>query len=90
MSGTRCVDGCLMRHDPVPFDPVTGNCDPYYETDIGECPECEGNGRNCDSCGASHAEERRDAYDQHRRPYQEPICTACADKARDRWLEDHG
>ena len=33
----RCVDGRLLRHDPQ-FD------DPYLETDIGECPECEGRG----------------------------------------------
>lgn len=36
---TRCEDGRLLRHDPQ-FD------DPYLETDIGECPECDG--RGCD------------------------------------------
>lgn len=32
---TRCVDGRLFRHDPMPDDP-------YLETDVGCCPECEG------------------------------------------------
>jgi hypothetical protein len=42
---TRCVDGRLMRHDPQ-FD------DPDLETDVGECPECEGDGcKECDCCG---------------------------------------
>ena len=35
----RCVDGRLWRHDPQ-------HDDPYLETDIGQCPECEGKG--CD------------------------------------------
>lgn len=34
---TRCVEGRLMRHDPQ-------HDDPDLETDIGECPECEGDG----------------------------------------------
>lgn len=34
---TRCEDGRLMRHDPQPDDP-------YLETDIGKCPECDGKG----------------------------------------------
>lgn len=34
---TRCIDGRLMRHDPQPDDPS-------LETDIGECPECDGHG----------------------------------------------
>lgn len=34
---TRCVDGRLWRHDPQ-------DDDPYLETDIGQCPECEGKG----------------------------------------------
>jgi len=41
---TRCVDGRLMRHDPQPDDP-------YLETDIGQCPECEGEG--CAPCDCS-------------------------------------
>ncbi len=40
---TRCEDGRLMRHDPQ-------NDDPHLETDIGKCPECEGNGCPCDEC----------------------------------------
>ena len=42
---TRCVDGRTMRHDPQPDDP-------YLETDIGQCEECEGEGcAACDCCG---------------------------------------
>jgi hypothetical protein len=33
----KCKDGRLMRHDPQ-------NDDPYLETDIGKCPECNGHG----------------------------------------------
>ena len=33
----RCVDGRVMRHDPQ-------DDDPYLETDIGQCPDCEGTG----------------------------------------------
>ena len=41
----RCVDGRVMRHDPLPDDP-------YLETDIGTCPDCEGAGcYECDACG---------------------------------------
>jgi hypothetical protein len=41
----RCVEGRAMRHDPQPDDP-------YLETDIGECEECEGEGcQECDCCG---------------------------------------
>lgn len=44
-ASTRCVDGRLMRHDPQPDDPG-------LETDIGKCPECEGEGcAECDCCG---------------------------------------
>jgi hypothetical protein len=38
----RCVGGRIMRHDPQ-FD------DPELETDIGECPDCSGDG--CGECG---------------------------------------
>jgi hypothetical protein len=34
---THCVEGRLMRHDPR-------HDDPDLETDIGQCPECEGDG----------------------------------------------
>ena len=34
-----CVGGRIMRHDPQPDDPG-------LETDIGECPDCSGQG--CD------------------------------------------
>lgn len=32
---TRCIEGRLWRHDPQPDDP-------YLETEIGQCPECQG------------------------------------------------
>lgn len=32
-----CVDGRLMRYDPQPDDP-------YLQTDLGECPDCDGLG----------------------------------------------
>lgn len=34
---TRCTDGRLMRHDPQ-------HDDPDLETDIGTCPDCDGEG----------------------------------------------
>ena len=42
----RCVDGRRYRHDPQ-FD------DPELETDVGQCPDCEGEGchRPCPVCG---------------------------------------
>ena len=33
----RCIEGRLFRHDPQ-LD------DPDLETDVGECPECQGKG----------------------------------------------
>lgn len=42
-SNTRCVDGREYRHDPMPDDP-------YLETDIGQCTECDGEG--CDRAAA--------------------------------------
>lgn len=33
----RCVEGRLFRHDPQ-WD------DPDLETDVGECPDCSGDG----------------------------------------------
>ena len=33
----RCIEGRLMRHDPQ-------DDDPYLETDVGECPDCSGDG----------------------------------------------
>lgn len=32
-----CVGGRIMRHDPQPDDPE-------LETDIGQCPDCSGDG----------------------------------------------
>jgi len=42
---TRCVEGRTYRHDPQ-------HDDPYLETDIGRCEECEGKGCEayCDVC----------------------------------------
>ncbi len=34
-----CVDGRLLRHDPQPDDP-------YLQTDVGKCPDCDGKGCN--------------------------------------------
>lgn len=83
---TRCVEGRLMRHDPQ-FD------DPDLETDISECPECEGKGHNCTDCGACHAEESWEDYAPYRsgfRQIKQHFCTSCADHRRDQWLERHG
>lgn len=33
----RCIEGRLFRHDPQ-------HDDPYLETDVGECPDCSGDG----------------------------------------------
>lgn len=33
----RCVEGRLFRHDPQ-------HDDPYLETDVGQCPDCSGDG----------------------------------------------
>lgn len=43
ISNVRCIDGRLWRHDPMPDDP-------YLETEIGECDECQGRGKglSCD------------------------------------------
>lgn len=37
----RCIEGRLFRHDPQ-------HDDPYLETDVGTCPECEGKGCDCE------------------------------------------
>ena len=42
---TRCIEGRLFRHDPQ-------HDDPDLETDIGQCPECDGKGcMVCEDCG---------------------------------------
>ena len=33
----RCIDGYLWRHDPQ-------HDDPYLETKLGKCPDCDGTG----------------------------------------------
>ncbi|HEX4112728.1 MAG TPA: hypothetical protein VH020_09355 [Stellaceae bacterium] len=76
----RCIDGRLMRHDPQ-------HDDPDLETELGACPECDGKGRNCEDCGAAHAEE---TWDIPIPPGAEYFCEACADRRRDRWMENHG
>lgn len=40
----RCVEGRLWRHDPQ-------HDDPDLETDVGQCPECNGKGCACLDCG---------------------------------------
>ena len=47
----RCIDGRLMRHDPMPDDP-------YLETDTGKCPDCEGAGCVCECCGTHLSRDR--------------------------------
>lgn len=44
----RCIDGRSMRHDPQ-------HNDPYLETDLGACPDCDGAGcdHTCPRCGES-------------------------------------
>ena len=44
----RCVGGRLFRHDPQ-FD------DPDLETDIGQCPDCSGDGCGDDGGPVSKA-----------------------------------
>ena len=46
---TRCVEGRIYRHDPQ-------HDDPDLETDIGQCPECEGRGceQICKECRLSY------------------------------------
>lgn len=51
----RCIDGQLMRHDPQPDDPD-------LETDVGKCPDCNGNG--CDEDGTKN--EMWDTYKLNR------------------------
>lgn len=48
-TNTRCIDGKLWRHDPQPDDP-------YLETEVGTCPECDGEG--CDRAQSSAALHR--------------------------------
>lgn len=50
----RCVDGRVMRHDPQ-------HDDPYLETDIGQCEECEGGGCDtvCKTCGGEGEIDQR-------------------------------
>ena len=43
----RCIDGRRYRHDPQPDDPD-------LETDVGQCPDCEGHG--CDDDGVAFTE----------------------------------
>lgn len=37
----RCIEGRLFRHDPQ-------SDDPDLETDVGECPDCTGDGCGLD------------------------------------------
>lgn len=42
MSGTRCIDGRLFRHAPLPDDPD-------FEIEVGKCPTANEDGR-CHLC----------------------------------------
>jgi hypothetical protein len=44
----RCIDGRIFRHDPQ-------DDDPYLETDVGECPDCSGDGCGDDGEAVSKA-----------------------------------
>ena len=55
---TRCDDGRLMRHDPQ-FD------DPYLETGMGKCPECDGFG--CEAMRLIEEEEAREMEEHFRK-----------------------
>lgn len=46
--GDRCEDGRLLRHTPC-------HDDPYYEQDVGRCPDCGGIG--CDVASSVPAGE---------------------------------
>lgn len=54
---TRCEDGHLFRHDPQADDP-------YLETDIGRCPECEGKG--CVDIEELAARLKRESFEIYR------------------------
>lgn len=78
----RCIDGRLFRHDPQ-YD------DPELETDIGECPDCSGEGWNCADCDAPHSEEHWDDYvtSGPGTPIRKMVlhlCESCADARRER------
>lgn len=53
-SAHRCVDGRVMRHDPQ-------HDDPYLETDIGQCEECDMRGCDnvCETCGGEGEIDQR-------------------------------
>ena len=45
IAGYQCIDGRLMRHDPT-------RDDPYFETDIGQCPHFGTECGLCKDCGS--------------------------------------
>ncbi len=61
---THCVDGRLMRHDPMPDDP-------YLQTDVGKCPDCNGTGHHVD-CPNCESDQTR-FYD----PAGGNFCSEC-------------
>ena len=72
---TRCIEGRLWRHDPQHDDPA-------LETDIGQCPECEGRGCvRCENCGemvdsvneADQCEECHEAWCQEQIAHWYPL-----------------
>ena len=46
----RCIGGRLFRHDPQ-------SDDPDLETDVGQCPDCSGDG--CDDAGEPVSKDGR-------------------------------
>lgn len=79
-AGERCVDGTLYRHNP-------SRDDPYYEHNLGCCPDCGGEGRNCTDCAAEHAEERWEMRTHGERVVVLHLCADCADRRRDAMAE---
>ena len=68
----RCIEGRLFRHDPQ-YD------DPDLETDVGKCPDCDGEGCNnpCENCG---------------RAMQKGWCSSCDDDRAEgeEFVAEHG
>ena len=68
---TRCTDGRLMKRTPA-------SDDPYLETDIGKCPECDGKGcvKGCQRCGDEDCSPNVEAFELS----GECVCDECAEE----------
>jgi hypothetical protein len=67
----RCIEGRLYRHDPQ-YD------DPDLETDVGECPDCSGDGCGDDGepvskVGRSPRWQMGDVYPRPSAPVSEVV-----------------